>query len=434
MTTYDQTYGALLQDVIRTALPVDAYLIETPTSGPSTTTVTFANHLNLWPSSHWVGGEVRASVSGSPQVRRIASFAPTTGVVTFTSAFSADPADQTVEMLRAGLTFGQVTSAINAAFRKIGNWYLVDDTDTSNAYQPGRSEYAVPTDWRSVHRVEFDHSVYERSDVRYSAAQTSTTTERGLFDAAARTRLGQLFRIEARPFWASVFWLKLRAVGSPAGTLTGRLQTLSSSLPSGTTITNGSATYAATSVSADQLWVPFVPSAPALLAPDTSYALTLETSASVDASNYVAWEVDTAAAFAGGTEVAYNGSAWSAGTGVLSFLLQGEPHWRPEDNPRRWDVVRSTTPVLFARPAIDHLDGTPIRLHGQAIPSLPSADSTTLEIHPALIRAVAAAELAMMAANSREDLQRAAMLAEMADRAMQQFRVGLRSEGRPVRF
>jgi hypothetical protein len=427
MPVYSVTKRAIRQSVIKAAKMTDYWLHDTPTA-TSTSAVTFGQYANLWPSSHWVGGEIRGVDSSTAAVitKRIASYVSSTGVIAPVTSWTNALNSTNVEVMRAGLSFALVDDCIERAVRYLGTSFLIDKVDETIAWYADRQEYGSPSSWKAIYGVEFDHQRWGQD--RFTT-RTTNLTVRGLADVTARTRLAQrIYSNEQHRVGA--IWLPLSTFGSATGTLTAGLYSETTSLP-GTVLTNGTTTVAVSTLSANEVWTKFSFTNYPVLAPNTYYWLVLSTSASVDASNYVQWSYNSTTTGPAGSTAIYNGSSWSASTGGLLYRLS-DPYatdWRPV-----WDVASVMTPNAATRtwrykPLVgDEPDNSmPVRLLGQMPATELSADGTTCDANPEAVIALASANLLKAMANGdRGMLQTALVFEQDAERIAKQKKIGVR--------
>lgn len=138
-------------------------------------------------------------------------------------------------------------------------------------------------------------------------------------------RLSQTFALAAETDITSVnLWLK--KVGSPTGTMTLRIETVSAGEPTGTLADVGaSITVAESGLGTDYADVSFAFAATVTLAAG-DYALVLSSSRSYDSSNYVSWGIDSSTpSYGSGEMFSYDGSSWNAETADGAFSVLEPP-------------------------------------------------------------------------------------------------------------
>lgn len=141
------------------------------------------------------------------------------------------------------------------------------------------------------------------------------TTDHALRDTAANTQISQGFKCNTSSTVIKVkLWLK--KTGTPAGTdtITLAIQTNSSGVPSGTPVTNGTATAVDISdtLTTSYAWVTFTfATAPSLTA-GTQYHLVLSGAFTVSGTNYVLWGIDNYdVIYPDGSMSVYDGTTWT---------------------------------------------------------------------------------------------------------------------------
>ncbi len=136
-----------------------------------------------------------------------------------------------------------------------------------------------------------------------------------LRDAAARTQISQGFKPKTSSTVTKVkLWLK--KTGTPAGTDTVTLviQTDSSGVPSGTPVTNGTATAVDISdtLTTSYAWVTFTFATAPTLTAGTQYHLVLQGAFTVSGTNYVLWGADNYdVIYADGSMSVYDATTWT---------------------------------------------------------------------------------------------------------------------------
>src|SRR3990167_8969973 len=141
------------------------------------------------------------------------------------------------------------------------------------------------------------------------------TTDYALRDAAARTQIAQGFKCNVSSTVSKVkLWVK--KTGTPAGTdtITLAIQTDSSGVPSGTPVTNGTATAVDISdtLTTSYAWVTFTFSTNPSLTAGTQYHLVLSGAFTIDGTNYVLWGVDNYdVIYPDGSMSIYDATTWT---------------------------------------------------------------------------------------------------------------------------
>lgn len=352
-----------------------------------------------------------------------------------------------------GWTVAKGNEAISQTHQALEDIYLTDVTDETLTMQGGRREYPIPSGLRWLHSVEIDHpadvgtpgSVYDQGALNWGS--TYYDQDRGLFSATSQAKLAQVFQVTSggnpAGFWSGGVALFLRSVGTlPTQTLTVRLETVSGGLPTGTLLdAKATGSIASSVVSGTYRYMQATWTAPVYVPSGTSVAIVVSTSASVDASNYVAWGEDTSTSYPFGSAARYDGSAWSAISGsAFVFAVQSSqlnsrfvPIPQADPNGPLWDVVRGQS-VLWVR---DPKEGFRLRLKGQGQATAPSADSDNVTIPEAFcIPKATSILLAMQPGGPQTDADardRWALAHDArAERVLPMCRVQVRPNSKPV--
>ena len=368
------TKAQIRQAIIMALINRDDYLIETPTSIASATSQTFGQIAGLYPDSHWLGAEARATVSGAKETRRISASTGSSGVITIVSpGFSATPTVATIEILRSGMSFAQFDNAIEEAMHWLVRRMPVDATDETLMTEPGRDEFPTPSSWIILYGAEIDWSAIGGD--RHIANLTTISTSEKTF-AATTTRYSQGFFVD-QEMQLSEIWLYLRKVEATAGNLAGTfvvdVRSNASGVPTGGAggILKTSGTVAVSSlVNARYGWVKVALSTPIILTSQTVYHLSFNPAAvtGLDASNYLAWKTDTSAGYGNGAPAlsSNGGTTFAAETGydfIFRLFDQSRRDWKDVND--RWiDVPNASSRTVLFRPDTRWPTGMPIRLLG----------------------------------------------------------------------
>ncbi len=146
--------------------------------------------------------------------------------------------------------------------------------------------------------AKINSSPVETDDIDTFYPPGYQTTDYALRDTATRTQISQGFKANTTGTCTKIrLWLK--KVGTPAGTdtITAEIQTDSSGVPSGTAVTNGTATAVdisdtTTLVTTGYSWVTFTFATNPSLTAGTQYHLVLQGAFTVSDTNYILWGVD----------------------------------------------------------------------------------------------------------------------------------------------
>lgn len=119
--------------------------------------------------------------------------------------------------------------------------------------------------------------------------------------SATASKLGQGFKVSGSGSkTVPSLWLLLQKTGTTPGDITLKIETDAAGSPSGTAVTNGTATITSASVSATASWIRVdFATAPSLTA-GTQYHLTIAAAATLDASNFYEWYGSTYDVYSGG--------------------------------------------------------------------------------------------------------------------------------------
>jgi len=141
------------------------------------------------------------------------------------------------------------------------------------------------------------------------------TLDHSLRDTASNTQISQGFKCNTSgPVTKIRLWLK--NTGTPAGTdtITLTIQTNSSGLPSGSAVTNGTATAVDISdtLTTSYAWVTFTFATNPSLTAGTQYHLVLSGAFTISSSNYILWGADNYdIIYPDGTMSVYDGTTWT---------------------------------------------------------------------------------------------------------------------------
>lgn len=133
-------------------------------------------------------------------------------------------------------------------------------------------------------------------------------------------KLAQTFTLASTTSVASLT-MYLKKIGSPTGTLTARIETVSGGNPTGTLAhASASATMTESSLTTSYATYTFTFTSFSLAAGD--YAIVLDTDRTASATNYVAWGADTStSSYSGGIGSKFDGATWAAISGDFIFGL-----------------------------------------------------------------------------------------------------------------
>lgn len=373
--------------------------------------------------------------------RRISDFAASNGEITPYSAYSpnAVAADLFEIHKYQGWMVADYNRAIDEAMQEAEDVYLADKIDTTLTMQQARFEYPIPSGFRYLGAVHMD-TLLNASD--YWGSQVYDD-DQPLFSTSANAKLAQAFVPDANDIpsgrWVGSVRLFLRMVGtySVARTLTLKIETNSSGAPSGTQVTNASATLSSSSVSGSYGYADFAFTNPVWLTGDTTFHLVLSISGAADSTNYIAWGRDDSTQYGNGA--AATGTAAPVWTTIASAALifaLGNPVTTgryAELAPDDWDVIRSDKFLWIRRPT----EGRAIRVIGQGQATALSADTDTVGVPEGFIIAKATAlMLAGRAGGPQVDadarLQRAMYWESVAEKARRRLFTQPRPNSRAV--
>lgn len=391
MAIFAYTRSQLRRLVIPSVLSQDDYLLnETPESASSTGFALTTKYAGIWDDAQWSGGQAIATVGSSTVTRRITNYDGATA--TFTCA-DLGGTPTAVDILRSNTRVTQLDTAIERAVNAVAKDMLINRTDAT-LMTDGGSDYPLPA-WVYLGGVSLDWQGQNVNGWKYLGnAGASTMTEYGIKTAAASTKRGQVIKL-SREMEVKNVWLKLRNIGSATGTMTVTIETEASDLPSGTQVTNASATYTIDSIGGAYTWIPFTFTNPAILAADTEYAITVSPDYTASTSVYVAWKADTNAAYANGSACVYDGSSWSAVSADHLFVLTSADHdWR-DLRDEEVSVLHGSSRTVRIKPRSGLAEGIPILLKGQGPGTALNGDDDTCDIDPEYVVAQASATFLM---------------------------------------
>ncbi|MDO8671247.1 MAG: choice-of-anchor R domain-containing protein [Dehalococcoidia bacterium] len=354
-----------------------------------------SNDLLAYPDDHWNDGECFVySGTGAGGSRIVSDFAATLGEVTPFAAWDTAPvATDLFEMHQHDeWRADDYNKAIDLAILAAKDTYLTDKIDTTLTMQGVRFEYPIPSGFRYVGAVHMD-TMLNGSDYWGS---DNFDADQALFDTSATTKLSQAFVPAANDVpsgrWVGSVRLFLRLVGSmsTARTLTLKIETDTAGAPSGTQVTNASATLLTSSVPGGYGYCDFAFTNPVWLTGDTTYHLVLSISGTADSTNYIAWGRDDSTSYGSGAAAKYSGAAWSTIASAALIFTLGNPastarfaQLAADD----WDVIRSDKLLWIRRPT----EGRAIRILGQGQATALTADTDTIPINEEYVVAKASA-------------------------------------------
>lgn len=153
-------------------------------------------------------------------------------------------------------------------------------------------------------------------DVYYSPGYQ--TADYALRDAAARTKISQGFKCNTSSTVTKIrLWLKKTGTPAATDTVTLEIQTDSSGVPSGTAVTNGTATAVdiSDSLTTSYAWITFTFATNPSLTAGTQYHLVLSGAFTIDSSNCVYWGADNYDVIYGDGSMSVNdGTTWTTET------------------------------------------------------------------------------------------------------------------------
>ena len=361
-------------------------------SGGSTTTLTATGDIARYPTTpqYLLGAELSTTGgTGSGQTRSVTTHGQSGGTVTLTvPTWSTVDSTTTYELHHIGgrgFLAAQYNDAINAAIDSLADSYFTDlysihfgtesYTNAAQDIRLPRFEYPMPSGYNYLYAVD-----YLARPPHTGNPLGNFDAYRAMGDATARTRLAQGFKVTTTGWYAYVV-MGVRKVGSPTDTLTVSIMNDSSG-PSGTAVTNGTATFDGSTLDTSLRYVPFVFDPPVYLTADTQYHIEFKKSTAVDAANYFQWAEDTGNSYGSGTAYTYAPSTYTAVSGS-DFCFQIFEHttdWVPLRPRIGWSYRRVGSDFIYI-PQLPW-DGTPIRIRGLAAIAEVTSDSSNIGIPP----------------------------------------------------
>lgn len=355
------------------------------TGGTTTLLIDTKYAASVYQDDHFVNWEVRNQTQSWRTF--CTAFDGDNGVWTTPTQSSASASGDVYECHnRAGPLSVNYDDAIDLAIQAAArNEALANKADYSLAYQRGRVFYPIPSSFSYVHGIWADQRNW------YVARHWSHTFDglSGIRDTTAHTKVAQGFVFRNQnptPILGDVYILLSQIGTISSGTLTMTIETDSSGSPSGAAIAT-SAAVTASGLTAEPTFQRFTFTAKPSLTNGTTYWMVVTGTYTVSTTNYIAWGNDTDAGYSEGQPKTHDGVAtWTALTGDLIFMVRGQTypeyvHLHPrkhftvlDDGSRYVALTDAGASVLWA------MDGSPLVLLGQGSPSLPTADSDTLEI------------------------------------------------------
>ncbi|PSN80999.1 hypothetical protein C8B47_03730 [filamentous cyanobacterium CCP4] len=240
---------------------------------------------------------VRADNAGEP------------GSILTTGGFTPTPSAENTVILTLGQQIELTASTLYWLVLEADDWASFADTtgyrwerSSSGTYADGSAGFFADGVWSDL--AAFDHNFYVRTveDPKDKLAQT--------FTLASETTLHALD-------------LYLKKIGSPTGTLTVRIETLSGGDPTGTLVdANATGTVLESSLGTSYADVT-INFADSFTLSAGTYAIVLSTDRTASASNYVAWGADgSSPGYAGGEMLSEESSVWASESKDAIFALK----------------------------------------------------------------------------------------------------------------
>lgn len=415
MALVSQTRRQIRQAVVNSAFGEWSLISGETASSASATSIAFSQLAGLLPNSHFARGTIRATVSGTAETKKISAFDGDTCTFTLVgTGFSGSPSTSNIEVLRSGVSFAQVDTALDRAAHALVRYMVVDTSNSTgvvfNQYQ---TEYTLPSD--AFIRID-DEGVLvgwrQMIGDRYAVPWGSVTaTEHSI--AASTTALAQGTLLGEEMLVNGII-LPLRKVGSPDYTLTAKLYSNSSGAPG--TLLGSMTAVASTAVSVNRSDVYFSTTTPIRTTPQTVYHVALfpTSGTTLNSTNYYAWQADTSGAAVGGnpSTSSNSGATFSATTGYtrgFRLIDAREQDWRYLHDSDWWVGGGETRTIIVKPDCLPPGGGPwPVRLVGQrkaASIDGSSNDGTTYEGDPEILTRLTVAYLQMdmaMAANNSQ--------------------------------
>lgn len=386
--------------------------------------------------------------TGADDERAVTNFVASTGVVTFVTAATYST-DSIIELWQRNLNATRVNGYIHQAIDNLREEALQEWSSTALTIGADRTLYQIPSGPKFLHTVE----IYDRTPAT-GWATSNITTYRALNDASARTQLSQGFKVTGDTLVRGVC-LYLRFQGTlfaTARTLTANIETNSSGVPSTTEVGGATATRTTDVLGSEGKLIFFDFGRPVLLTDGTQYHITLDSSGTVDATNYVQWGEDDATgtlypdgAAARATD---EGTTWVAiaNSDFIFHVVPWSDNWDPLYD-SEWDVESETSnnylrvdPArIFGLPVTGWgsppvlTEGQPIRILGYQRAARPTSDTAEIDIPRAYIESYALAGV-LTSLGDPALMPTIAYLQGVAQRELQQhpIRTNLRAGARRV--
>lgn len=369
------------------ALEGATFVTGSATGGSTTTIVDSSLSSALYPDDYFNGWQIRNQTKDFTTY--ISDYAAG-GTFTFATQTASAASDVYEVHNRAAFRVEDYNDAIDRAIQAAAHHSALADVDTQAiAYQRGRSLYPLPSGFSYIHSVWVDYRPSGRL-IRHGSANWDTLT--GVKTAATtNVKLAQSFEVlDQNPsFITGDVYLLLSKTGAPTGNATVTIEADSSGSPSGTALIT-SATVDVSTLTVEPTWVRFTFTATAVLAKDTTYWLVLSSTHSASSTVNIAWANDsTESNYPDGAAKTYDNTSWSTLTGDLVFILR-DPYPQLFNLGRgktHWDVrAGQSTRYLHILPAglreLDSIygDGSSFFIEGQGPPSIPTLDSSTINV------------------------------------------------------
>lgn len=349
---------------------------------------------------YFLGAEVTHFITTTTtQSRHVTTHAKSGGTVTLTVPTWTAPVNTDAyeihEIGGRGFRKSQYDDAINAAIDSVADGYFTDTFSVFFGMERGgfasalvagqpRYEYPIPSSLNYLYRLD-----YLNSPLSSSNPLGNSDTQRAMGDAAARTSLGQGFKVQQTGYY-EWFMVAARKVGSPTDNLTLAVHTDSSGVPSGTTVTDGTSdTFDGSTLDERFRYIPFRFDPPIRLTSGTQYHMVFDRAGANDATNYYQWAEDTDNSYGDGTASTFDNTTYTAvsGSDFCFAIYAASTDWHQIMPKRGWEYRRIGTDVLYIPGG--YTEGCPIRIAGSTAIAEVSTETATVPIRPEYVEAYA---------------------------------------------
>lgn len=342
-----------------------------------------------------VGSEVYAtSGTGSGQTTQCTAHtvSGSTATLTFTTVTTGFDSTTVVELHNIsgrGYRTAQYNNAINATIDMVADREFTDYSVVPFSVEMGygsgaqtpigvrKKNYPMPSGFNYLWGVD----LLSPAPVTRSGIGGLTGTQ-AFGAASANTKVAQSFQV-VQPILLGYICVYMSTFGSPTDNITMTVESDNNGAPSGTPISNGTATVVPyTALNANLGFILFQFPSTCFLTQGVTYHWVLTRSGSNSASNYYSMGINGNGTYGYGNAELYDGATWTQQTSDFLFAVSVTGSQWISLAPRFWEYRPGSADKLWLNVIDMAYEGTPIQLRGGAAISQPATDSTTIPIRP----------------------------------------------------